>query len=337
MEIEKFLLENYKDIDSLGYVVEVFDNDKEYEYVVGNSSLKPQVVKASSNTLYDIASITKMFTATLVYMAYEEGLIDLKQTVYSIDSNFINLKDVTIYDLLGHSQEVYTDGYLGIAKDASDFMKILYSSYVINKKHKYVDVHYIILSTLLEKIYNKPFNVLVLDKIINKLGLKNTKFSPTENECAPCNFEFGKEDIKPGIVHDKKARRARELGIYTGHAGLFATGKDILTFLKTFLDCELLKEDTIKLMLKHDGDNNYNHMSCRCRKEISKVLENFSDESITYSGFTGPMFVMDFKRRLIILVMCNTPHNAIYEDSRSNRRETIAKLIKDLKTVIDNK
>ena len=159
MDLEKFLLNGYLNIHSCGYVIEIFNNNSLSEYVFGNKCVKPEVLKTSSDTLYDIASLTKLFTATLVYLAYQDNMLDLNDSVYSINNKFTNLEDVTILDLLSHNVEILTDGYLGDSKDKDDFYKILYSSYVVSRKPKYVDVHYIILSNILEMIYNKPFNI----------------------------------------------------------------------------------------------------------------------------------------------------------------------------------
>ena len=363
--LDKFL-SNYLNIHSPGYVIEVFKNNKIEEYIIGNKSVKPKKLKVSKDTLYDIASITKVFTSVLIYKAYEENLINLNESVYLIDNNYKNLNNITILDLLSHNQEIYTNGYLGDAKDKDEFYKILYSSYVKDKTPKYIDVHYIILSDILEKIYSKSYSEIIKEKIVNKIGLSSLTFMPKSN-IASCNYEYQndvlKTDLKLGMVHDKKARRARELGLYTGHAGIFITGKDLLLFLKSFFDCSILKKETIELMLMHKDiysynlnllkklakDNKdvnklydmalknnkdlyipltYNNMGCRYKnkiKALNDVPDILSDNSITFSGFTGPMFVIDFDKKVIVLVMCNLLHLTKLE--RKMRKNMTTKII----------
>ena len=149
-----FDLTNYLNTHSPGYVIEIYKNGKSKELVYGNKALIPNKKMTTKDTLYDIASLTKVFTATLIYMAYEEKLININDYVYSIDSNFKNLKSIRIIDLLSHNQDIWTNGYLGNAKDKNEFYKILYSAYVKSNIPTYVDTHYIILSTILEKIYS---------------------------------------------------------------------------------------------------------------------------------------------------------------------------------------
>ena len=158
--LEKINFEKYFDNHSPGYVIEIYNNGIEQEYVIGNSIIKPHVQKVTSDTLYDIASLTKVFTSVLIYMAKEENRIDLNSTVYSIDNNFVNLKNTKIIDLLSHNQNIWTDGYLGGINSKEDFYKKLYSAYVKENTPTYVDNHYIILGILLEEIYHMSYERL---------------------------------------------------------------------------------------------------------------------------------------------------------------------------------
>ena len=355
------LTKNYN-FYSPSYVIEIYNNGITEEYVYGNKSITPNIEKATSNTLYDIASLTKVYTATLVYIAYEEQKINLYDTVYNICQNFENLKEIKIIDLLSHNQNIWTNGYLGNASSKEEFYDILYSAYVKEKIPTYVDTHYIILSTLLEKIYNKNFKELCIEKIFNKLNLKNTTFDPIPNLCASNNYEVIDnkviDNIYPGLIHDTKGRMAKNYEIHTGHAGIFTTGKDLLTFLLSFINNSLLKKETIDYMLKHRDTNNYNYqklkniynenninkmyeknhniylpktinnMGVRYRNIISKINDipiNASDNSITFSGYTGPAFTVDFDKNIIVVIMCNAIHNSHL--TREERKNTEIKIM----------
>lgn len=356
---------------SCGYVIEIFNNGLISKYVIGNKCVIPKEESTTIDTLYDIASLTKVFTSTLVYIAYEEGKLDIYDNIYNVDNNFINLKSVKVIDLLKHNQEIWTDGYLGNAQTKEQFYKILYSASVKNNIPTYVDSHYIILSTLLEKVYKVNFNDLVNIKIIQKLNLKNTTFNPDENNTASNNYENNNDKvvdyIYPGVVHDTKARLAKKLGIATGHASIFTTADDMLIFLKTFLDNTLLKKETVELMLKHDDINlynyerlsklssktnvnemyndvlhknpslyisrTYNNMGTRYRNSID-VLNDIplfaTDNSISFSGFTGPMFTIDFERKIIVVIMCNVMHN-----TKLNREERKNKVVEIMNYIFE--
>lgn len=153
-----------------GYVIDFFYKGKTSEFLYGNRCYIEDKIPVTSDTLYDIASLTKMFTAVLVYMAYEEGKLNIYDTVYNIDNNFINLKDVKIIDLLSHNQEIWTDGYLGDAVSKDDFYRILYTAYIKNPKPIYVDTHYIILYYLL---YLRRFMKKIIQTFVKRKYLIN--------------------------------------------------------------------------------------------------------------------------------------------------------------------
>ena len=370
--MDNFDLSNYLNIHSSGYVIEILQNNITKEFVFGNKALIPNKEITTKDTLYDIASLTKVFTATLIYMAYEENLVNINDYVYNIDSNFKELKNVKIIDLLSHNQDIWTNGYLGDAKSKEEFYKILYSAYVKSNIPTYVDVHYMILSTILEKIYKKSFENICNEKIFKPLNMKNTTFNPNQNNCASNNYEQKGDKIvdyiHPGLIHDTKARVAKNFGINLGHASIFTTGKDLLIFLETFLNHSLLKEETIKLMLQHRETNKenfdklksifngndinkmyemllnsnnyvilprtYNNMGTRYRNIINKMNDipnKASENSIAFSGYTGPMFTIDFDNKLIVIIMCNVIHN-----SRLNRYERKEKTIKIMNMIFDN-
>lgn len=362
-------LENYTNFHSPGYVIEIYNKGKSEEIVYGNREVKPSKKECNSDTLYDIASLTKTYTAVLIYMAYEEKKLNLEDSIYSIENRFTNLKEVSVLDLLSHNQEIWTNGYLGSAKTKEEFYSILYSAYVKEKFPTYVDTHYIILSTILEKIYHQDFATLLKEKIFDKLGLLKTTTEPKGENIASNNYETLNgnivDSIVPGLIHDTKGRIAKQLGITTGHASIFTTGSELLAFLKSFLDCSLLKKETIESMLSHKDRNQmnydnlkgvveesdlntmyesakekelpvkvmrtYNNMGTRYKNPIqalNDVPKICSDKSIAFSGFTGPSFLIDFDAKIIIVVMCNVMHNT--KLSRSERKAITDKIIEEI-------
>lgn len=364
------LSENLK-IHSPGYVIEIYQDGKMEELTIGNQQVLPDIIPVTKDTYYDIASDTKTYTAVLVYKAYEDGVLDINETVYNTDNNFINLKDVTILDLLGHHQDIWTDGYLGNARSKEEFYKILYTAYVKEKEVTYVDAHYIILSTILEHLYHKDFEELLKEYILIPLNLTHTTFNPDPRYTASNNYEHTRDGIvdyiTPGLIHDTKGRIAASFGIKTGHASLFTTGLDLLMFLKSFLDNSILKKETISIMLEHldinkinyeflkkyskSNDINimyndylktkptkifpltFNNMSTRYKNKI-KILNDVpyicSDNTISFSGYTGPMYTIDFDNKIIVVIMCNVMHN-----TKLNRQERKIKTIEIMNTIFN--
>lgn len=355
---------------SPGYVINVFCDGEEKEFVYGYRETRPQQLKCDSSTLYDIASLTKVYTATLIYIAQEEKKLSVYDFVTDIDARFSQLSQVRILDLLSHNQDIWTDGYLGNAHSKEEFYQILFSAYVKGTFPTYVDTHYIILSTLLETIYHQSFDKILEEKILNPLGLFHTTVYPSGNNIASNNYETLNGSVvdsnTPGQIHDTKARVAKSFGVTTGHASIFTTGHDLLLFLQSFLNCKLLSKETISFMLKHDNRNQknydilkkvvsnetdinkmyeiackqdasframrtYNYMGTRYRNDILQLNDVpliCSDETIVFSGFTGPSFLIDFKENVIIVVLCNVMHNT--KLNRTERKKITENIIEEI-------
>lgn len=366
----KISFESYFNIHSPGYVIATLKNHQKNTFVFGNREIKPEIKECNKDTLYDIASLTKTYTAVLIYKAFEEGMIDLNATISHIEPKFKHLQDVSVLDLLGHQVELWTNGYLGTVNDLEEFMNILYSAKVREYRPCYTDVHYIILAILLEKIYDESFINLLNEKVLKPLHLKHTTFFPKGDNIASNNFEWkdGVEitNIYPGVIHDQKARKALELGIGTGHASLFTTAEGLLSFLEqVFFSHTFLKPETIEIMLTHGESeiynrvmlskyvsstdlnqmyldalekgltpplaSNYNFMGARYRHEIkakNDVPEQALSNSIVFSGFTGPCYVVDFERNIIIVLMCNAIHNS--KINRLERKKLLDEIMNQL-------
>ncbi|HAN10496.1 MAG TPA: hypothetical protein DCP90_07770 [Clostridiales bacterium] len=379
----------YIGVYGTGYVIKkatLSKNELQVETKIeGNQLIRPTEVKMLENTIFDIASLTKSFTAIIIYKSIEEGLINLDDKVKYIDNRFVNLDDVRIKDLLAHQVELWTNGYLGSANTREEFLSMMYNIQIKSRNKIYVDAHYIVLSLLLEKIYSCPFHQIVDDIIIKKVGMDDTSFKPKDlSRVASTNYEIVNgeliDSIHSGIIHDNKARRASELGMNVGHAGVFSTAADMLKLLVCFIDDKytLLSKKSIETMLTREdysdfiknilntyatensiempsvlyGINEmYEYITQRCNdkkdllskipfcynnfgtrykqpiKEKSELSERVSDNSIIFSGFTGPTFMIDFDRKMIIIVMTNGPHCIV---RNSELKQLPKKLIREI-------
>ena len=78
----------------------------------------------------------------------------------------------------------------------------------------------------------------------------------------------------------------------------------------------------------------YNNMGTRYRnviKELNDIPDKASDNSIVFSGYTGPMFTIDFDNKIIVLVMCNVMHN-----TKLNRDERKALTFEIINKIFNN-
>lgn len=309
------------------------------------------------NTRFDIASLTKTFTSILIHKAVEEKLFTFQTKIIDIDCHFQNLGKVTIEDLLCHRVEIWTKGYLGDITTLKEYNQILYSAYLKSPHPKYVDTHYIILSKILEVTYQKTYNELLQEKIIKPLKLTHTSFFLSENDSyTSCDKELRDNkiiNIPTQKAHDAKARALVDLSIYPGHAGLFSTSKDLFLVLKSLIDEseKILKNKSKVHFFNHDDYENYIKECQQNQKEIMISLYTYggmrykilneklnpvrvpcSLDSFLFSGYTGPIYLIDKQMKIIIVLMINSVHFS--KKTRAERLEYSMNLISKIYTSI---
>ena len=154
-------------------------------------------------TKYRIGSISKMFTACLIFKAVEENKIDLNQTIEKYFPTIQNSSKITIGNLLNHRSGIHNFtndenymSYFTAPKTEKEMVEIITkgkSDFEPNTKADYSNSNYVLLSYILEKKYKKKYSEILNSKIIKPLGLKNTYFGSKtniqNNECYSYHYE----------------------------------------------------------------------------------------------------------------------------------------------------
>lgn len=208
--------------------------------------------KLSNNlTKYRIGSISKMFTACIIFKAIEEEKINLNQTIHRYFPKIENAKKITIANLLNHRSGIHNFtsdtsylSYYTTLKSNDEMLKIievLGSDFKPNSKFEYSNSNYILLTFILEKIYGKSYEELLSAKIIQPLGIKNTyfgkKLSIENNECYSYRYS-GQWDLE------------KETNSYValGAGGLVSTSEDLLFFITNLFDGKIISTSSLEQM-----------------------------------------------------------------------------------------
>ncbi|MEO7978575.1 serine hydrolase domain-containing protein [Flavobacterium sp.] len=152
--------------------------------------------KSTSTTKYRIGSISKMFTASMIFKAVEEKKINLNQTIGNYFPTVKNAGKITISNLLNHRSGIhdftndaeYLTWYNEKQSRAKMTERIASGNIVFepDTKGQYSNSNYILLSFILEDVYKKSYGEILNQKIIKPLKLKNTylgaKISLENNE-----------------------------------------------------------------------------------------------------------------------------------------------------------
>jgi len=180
-----------------------------YSKTIGYSDIETKK-KADSNTKYRIGSVSKTFTAVLTFKAIEENKLSLNETIEKYFPNIKNANKITIANLLQHRSGIhdYTKDkkffeYRTQYKSSQDMLSIISnyeSDFEPNTQGEYSNSNYFLLSQILEKKYNKPYEKVLQEKITVPLMLENTysgkQVTLYSNESNSYSFSEKKNQIR---------------------------------------------------------------------------------------------------------------------------------------------
>ena len=266
-----------------------------YRKAFGNRALEPNVEAMTPDTIFDLASLTKVVaTATSVMILVERGKIRLGDPVsrYIPEFGEMGKKNITVEQLLTHRSGLIPDNAIedyhhGSEKAWENIWKLAPVAEV-GSKFIYSDVNFEVLGELVHRISGKPLNEFAAENIYRPLGMKDTGYIPAKNlqsRIAPTEKFYEAErntsnEIKRGIVHDP---RAYLLGGVAGHAGLFSTADDLARYCQMILNGGSL-----------DGTRILSQMGVARMTEGRASGGNASDGNVRglgwdiYTGFSAP-------------------------------------------------
>ena len=234
-----------------GAVVLVGHRDRiVYQKAFGNRAVEPGVEPMTVDTIFDLASLTKVVaTTTSMLMLIEDGKVRLSDRVATHIPGFerYGKGDITVRHLMTHVSGLRPDVDLGDAWVGYDTAITLAIEEVPlarpGERFVYSDINYFLLGEIVRRVSGLPLDRFTTQRIFQPLGMKDTMFvppaslksriAPTE-KCTPYGWPCEGPDMTMlrGTVHDPTARRMAGVA---GHAGLFSTAADLAIFAQTLL------------------------------------------------------------------------------------------------------
>lgn len=251
-------------------VVSIF-NQKEtlYRMALGdNPTLEGGRIPVNTNTVYDMASMTKIAASTQILLLIDEGRLTLETVVPEVLTEvkerpalYERLKTVTIYQLLTHTSGIidWYPFYVQAGKDFYDVFDSFIGSTEIVKGMIYSDMNFMLLGKIIEKIKGKPLEQCQED-LKKLLGAEHMEYLPKDlSNVAPSSYGNGIEEdmcAERGLVFDGwRSKDVPTLGgvndgnahyffhDVAGHAGIFANADAYERLGRFYLnsDSELFK------------------------------------------------------------------------------------------------
>ena len=318
-EIDKVVNEGIEAKKFPGCVVAISRHGKlVFLKAYGNRRLLPEPEPMTTDTLFDLASVTKpVACATSVMKLIEEGKIGLHDPVTRFFPEFgqNGKESITVYHLLTHQAGFIPDNslkdYLDGPEKAWERICKIGLKTPTGTKYIYSDLSFITLGKIVEKVSGKSLDQYTRENIFCPLGMDETGYLPSEKlACRAAVTEQREGRWMQGEVHDP---RAYELGGVAGHAGLFSTAEDLAVFGQMMLEggayqgIRILEPRTVEDMMRarqvgDEGD--WWALGWGIRPTRYKI----NDQTIRHRGFTGTYFNIDPVNQMSVIFLANRVH-----------------------------
>ncbi|HZT71178.1 MAG TPA: exo-beta-N-acetylmuramidase NamZ domain-containing protein [Terriglobia bacterium] len=310
-----------------GAVIEVGHNGTiVYRRAIGYRRLVPSRLPMRMDTIFDMASCTKIVaTTTAIMQLFEEGKIRLDDPVAEYWPEFAanGKQDITVRELMTHYSGLPPD--LDLSYDWTGYdtaMQMIVDTTPIvppGTRFIYSDINFETLGELVRRISGEPLNVYCERHIFKPLGMSSTMFVPPQSlryRIAPTQHINGTTGpILWGTVHDPTAQR---MGGVAGHAGLFSDARDLSIFCQMLLNggtyhgVRILSQLAVEKMTTPQSPPD--KMAVRGlgwdidSPFASNRGELFPVGSFGHTGFTGPSIWIDPVTRTYVVFLTNRVH-----------------------------
>lgn len=284
-----------------------------WRYAEGNRQVKPELLPVNEDTIYDMASVSKILSVTMVSLTmFEEGMLSpMDELGLFWDGLPEKSARMTVRQLLSHSSGLPGGkSIVGLPKDtiAEEILKsedILYGpgSYEAETQVSYACLGFIVLGELLEKVGGKPLDVLAKEHVFDPLGMKNTGYAPKGDNIAATSFA---EPVK-GVVNDYNARY---LARPVGNAGVFSTAEDCGKFARMLLKGGEPIVSAPTIAAANQNLTPYSAMQrglgfYRFRQKGQTACDLCSPTAFGHSGWTGTSVMADPELGIYVVLLTN--------------------------------
>ncbi|MFC7309559.1 serine hydrolase [Streptomyces monticola] len=285
-----------------------------------------QQIPAAADTVYDLASVSKLFTSILAVQQIERGGLALegKVATYLPEFGGAGKQDITIRQLLTHTSGFRA--WIPLYKEPTyeGKLRLIWNEAPLNPpgtKYLYSDLNLISLQLVLEKLTGRRLDQLLHDEITAPLGMRRTRYNPpaawkpevaaTEDARAPWSgLERG---LVWGEVHDENAF---SLGGVAGHAGVFSCAWDLAVLGRTLLNggsygrARILEPESVELMFTDfntafPGDEHGLGFELYQHWYMGAMA---TPRTAGHTGFTGTSLVLDPTTDSFLVVLGNSVH-----------------------------
>ena len=274
-----------------------------------------------ANTIYDLASLTKVIATTTSAMILEEtGKLDLDKPVsaYVPELNAPDKAAITVRMLLTHTGGLEAGAPLyRQARGRAEYLREINARPLARPpgtQTVYSDWDMVLLQAVIERLAGMSLDNFADGHVFKPLGMSDTRFAPDTNDrayrrrIAPTTADELRGGPLQGIVHDANAWA---MGGVSGHAGLFSTARDLAAFAQMLLDggtygnVRIITPQTIARWTSRQGAGTSRALGWDTPAPASSAGHYFSPRSFGHTGFTGTSLWIDPERGVFVVLLMN--------------------------------
>lgn len=279
-------------------------------------------IAMSTGTIFDLASISKLFTTLLTIRQVERGRVELRSPVgdYLEEYDRDAVRGVTVEQLLTHTSGL--PWWMPLWRDHPDPRSRLAAALAADpdtapgSTYCYSDINLIVLGELLMRVAGRDLAALLTTEIAEPLGLADTGYRPAPALRARIAATEDERDASRGMVHGEvHDENAWSLGGVAGHAGVFATAADLVRLGRCLLGGgslegrRILQPDSVEAMMTDATARLGVHHGLGFEIDQPSFMGGLAGpHTVGHTGFTGTSLVIDYDRRLIVVLLTNRVH-----------------------------
>ncbi|MFE6664775.1 serine hydrolase [Streptomyces sp. NPDC057697] len=285
-----------------------------------------QQIPMAEDTVFDLASVSKLFTSILAVQQIERGALELEAKVASYLPDFAGggKQDITIRQLLTHTSGFRAWIPLYAAPTREGKLRLLWDEVPASPPgtvYLYSDLNLISLQLVLEKITGRTQDVLLRERITAPLGMHRTRYNPPASwkpkiaatEDARLPWSGLERGLVWGEVHDENAY---SLDGVAGHAGVFSCAWDLAILARTLLNggvygrARILSDASVDLLFTDfntafPGDAHGLGFELYQHWYMGAMA---TPRTAGHTGFTGTSLVLDPTTDSFLIVLGNSVH-----------------------------
>ena len=297
-------------------------------------TIDPAGNPVTGDTIFDLASLTKLFTSLTLMRLADLGEIRLDRAAAFYEPRFTGLGGATVDQVLGYEINLQTPERIDAQPDAESGLRQLFLAQASPQTGRrfYSDIHALVIGRVIEAATGLGLEEAVRSLVLDPLGMTSTWARVPEAlrpRCISCEREHRiirdswllYEGPAKGVPHDPKARLLAPLGL-TGHAGLFATIGDVEKLALGILERRIVPEEDLRRMARNrlgrplpDGTHTqYLGSLCYVKHPVqyySEVPAHMGARTLALSGFAGHHLSVDPEHGLYTVCLGNRVLNRL--------------------------